>query len=128
MPRKGHNEEQTVFVLWQVENGSKEPRVCRKLGLGLLYKHRREPRISLRLHLKELAASLARFGYRRLTVRLRRDGWTMNTKRACWTYKVKGLIIRPQLRNKIARRRPIFVESANAPHQRWSMDSVAARL
>ena len=37
-------------------------------------------------------------------------------------------MIRTKLRNKIARRRPLVVESAKAPDQRWSMDFVSACL
>jgi hypothetical protein len=34
MPRKGHNEEQIVFALKEVENGAKVAPVCRKLGIA----------------------------------------------------------------------------------------------
>ena len=37
-------------------------------------------------------------------------------------------MIRTKLRKKIARRRPLVVESAKAANQRWSMDFVAARI
>lgn len=67
-----------------------------------------------------------RFGYRRLTVLLRQEGWHVNAKRAYRIYK--GLMIRTKLRKKIARRRPLIVEQAKAPNQRWSIDFVAARL
>lgn len=34
MPRKGHSEEQIAFALKQVENWTKVPEVCRKLGIS----------------------------------------------------------------------------------------------
>ena len=40
----------------------------------LYYKSRRDPHNALRVRLRELAASRVRFGYRRLTVMLRREG------------------------------------------------------
>ena len=32
--KKGHSEDQIVFALKQVENGAKNPEVCRKLGIS----------------------------------------------------------------------------------------------
>ncbi len=39
------------------------------------YRSRRDPQHALRVRLRELAASRVRFGYRRLTVMLRCEGW-----------------------------------------------------
>ena len=50
------------------------------------------------------------------------------TKRVYRIYKEEGLMIRTKLGKKIARRRPLVVESAKAPNQRWSMDFVVERL
>ena len=47
----------------------------------LVYRSRRPPQDALRMRLRELAASRVRFGYRRLTVILRREGWRVNPKR-----------------------------------------------
>ena len=45
-------------------------------------------------HLRELAAARVRFGYRRLTVMLKREGWNVNAKRIYRIYKEEGLIVR----------------------------------
>jgi putative transposase len=45
------------------------------------YRSRRDPQHALRVRMRELAASRVRFGYRRLTVMLRREGWAVNAKR-----------------------------------------------
>jgi len=45
------------------------------------HRSRRDPQHALRVRLRELAAGRARFGYRRLTVMLRREGWAVNAKR-----------------------------------------------
>jgi len=82
----------------------------------------------LRLRLRELASVRVRFGYRRLTILLQREGWRVNAKRIYRLYKEEGLEVRTKVRKKIARRRPVIVEVAMAPNQRWSMDFVAVRL
>lgn len=47
----------------------------------LRYQHHRDPQKALRVRLRELAGSRVRYGYRRLTVMLRREGWEVNAKR-----------------------------------------------
>lgn len=87
-----------------------------------------DPQSALRMRLKDLAATRVRFGYRRLTVLLRREGWAVNAKRVYRIYKQEGLMIRTKLRMKIARRRPVIVDLATGPNQRWCMDFVHERL
>ena len=61
-----------------------ERRVSRLLVMArasLQYRSRRDPQEVLRMRLRELEASRVRFGYRRLTVLLRREGWQVNAKR-----------------------------------------------
>ncbi len=43
--------------------------------------------------LRELAASRVRWGYRRLTVLLRREGWKVNPKRIYRLYSEEGLTV-----------------------------------
>jgi putative transposase len=43
-------------------------------------RHRRDPQEALRMRLRDLAASRVRYGYRRLTVLLKREGWKVNAK------------------------------------------------
>ena len=45
------------------------------------------------MRLRELAASRVRFGYRRLTVILRREGWRVNPKRIYRLYTEDGLTV-----------------------------------
>ena len=45
------------------------------------YRSKRNPQIELRMRLKELAWARVRYGYRRLHVLLRREGWSVNHKR-----------------------------------------------
>ena len=55
------------------------------------YRLTRDPQDALRQRLRELAAVRVRFGYRRLTVLLRREGWRVNAKRVYRLYGKKGL-------------------------------------
>lgn len=47
----------------------------------LRYEQRRDRQEALRQRLRELAAVRVRFGYRRLTVLLKREGWPIKAKR-----------------------------------------------
>jgi putative transposase len=80
----------------------------------------------MRLH--QLAASRVRFGYRRLTVLLRREGWSVNAKRIYRLYTEDGLAVRTKVRTKIASRARVPMLSATRPNEKWSMDFVGYRL
>ena len=54
------------------------------------YRSRRDPQLALRGKLKELACTYVRYGYRRLTVLLRREGWKVNAKRIYRLYTEEG--------------------------------------
>ena len=69
-----------------------------------------------------------RYGYRRLTVLLRREGWHVNAKRIYRPYTEEGLIVRTKQRRKIARRQRVAAPMAAGANQRWSMDFVSDRL
>jgi putative transposase len=92
------------------------------------YQSRRDPQTELRVRLRDLASTRLRYGYRRLTVLLRREGWHVNTKRVYRLYREEGLELRMKKRAKRvaqARIRPVEASYAN---QRWSMDFVSDRL
>lgn len=80
------------------------------------------------MRLRELAGSRVRYGYRRLTVMLKREGWEVNAKRIYRLYTEEGLIVRTKRRKERAQRQRIAQGPASRPNQRWSMDFVAQRL
>ena len=80
------------------------------------------------MRLREVAAARVRFGYRRLTVLLRRDGWRVNAKRIYRLYTEEGLMVRTKHRTKAACRPRVPRAVATAPNQRWSMDFMSARV
>ena len=80
---------------------------------------------ALRLRIRELAHARPRFGYWRIWVLLRREGWTVNHKRVRRLYRLEGL----QLRMRVRRRKHIALHRGPAPTptgptERWSMDFV----
>ena len=82
----------------------------------------------LRRRLCEMAAKHVRYGYRRLTVLLRREGWKVNAKRIYRLYSEEQLIVRTKLRRKMARRQRGTTATATAPNQCWSMDFMSDKL
>jgi putative transposase len=72
----------------------------------------------LRRRLRELAGTHVRYGYRRLTVLLRREGWHVNAKRIYRLYRQEDLIVRSTQRRKTARRqRAVTTAMATRPNQ-----------
>jgi len=96
--------------------------------MTLRYEHYRDPQEALRIRLRELAGSRVRYGYRRLTVLLKREGWEVNAKRIYRIYTEEGLIVRTKKRKERAQRQRVAQGSALRPDQKWSMDFVAQRL
>lgn len=92
------------------------------------YQSRRDPQEELRVRLRDLASTRIRYGYRRLTVLLRREGWHVNTKRVYRIYREEGLELRMQKRAKRAAQVRIRLAEAGYPNHRWSMDFVSDRL
>jgi putative transposase len=83
---------------------------------------------ALRLRLRELAATHVRYGYRRLTVLLRREGWKVNAKRVYRLYDEENLKVRSVERKKISRRQRVAQGPASRPNQCWSADFVSDKL
>ena len=80
---------------------------------------------ALRLRIRDLAHARPRFGYQRIWVLLRREGWLVNYKRVRRLYRLDGL----QLRMRVRRRKHMALHRGPAPvpggpHERWSMDFV----
>ena len=108
-----------------------ERRATRLAGLDRSshrYRSRKDPQDALRGRLKEMAATHVRYGYRRLAVLLRREGWQVNTKRVYRIYTEEGLAVRTKHRKKIARRDRVPAPAAVRANQCWSMDFVSDKL
>lgn len=106
-------------------------RACRALRFNLstyFYRHRRSDQAALRMRLRELAAARVRYGYLRLHVLLRREGWMVNHKRVYRLYKLEGLSLRLKPRKRRISRQRVEGPPAIKPNECWSMDFVADRL
>lgn len=68
-----------------------------------------------------------RFGYRRLTVMLKREGWNVGKKLLYRLYDELGLQMRTKKRMKLASAQRGPVEVAVRANQRWSMDFIMDR-
>jgi len=83
---------------------------------------------ALRTRLREVAATHVRYGYRRLTVLLRREGWKVNAKRVYRLYDQENLKVRSVERKKISRRQRFSHGPATGPNECWSADFVSDKL
>ena len=107
-------------------------RACRVLEVDTStyhYKSRRREQAGVEARIREICQTRVRYGYRRVHVLLRREGWEINMKRTHRIYNELGL----QLRRKPPRRR---VKAklredrcdATAPNETWAMDFVHDQL
>jgi putative transposase len=93
------------------------------------YKSRRPGQAVLEKRIKEICQTRVRFGYRRVHVLLRREGWRINQKKTRRIYRELGL----QLRNKTPKRRVKAKlrddrRDATRPNETWAMDFVHDQL
>ena len=93
------------------------------------YKSRRTDQAAVERRIKEIAETRVRYGYRRVHVLLRREGWVINMKKTRRIYNELGL----QLRNKHPKRRVKAKlredrQEAVGPNDVWAMDFVHDQL
>ena len=93
------------------------------------YKFRRPDQAAIEQRIKEICETRVRFGYRRVHVLLRREGWEINAKKTYRIYKELGM----QLRNKTPKRRVKAKlredrKDALGPNDVWAMDFVHDQL
>ena len=111
--------------------GVSQRRSCRVLAVvrsTIQYRSRRPDDAALRAELVGLAAQRRRFGYRRLTVLLRRGGLRVNHKKVYRLYREEGLAVRRRKRRKLAAGARIVLAAPMQPNQRWSMDFMGDSL
>jgi putative transposase len=93
------------------------------------YKSRRREQAGVEARIREICETRVRYGYRRVHVLLRREGWDINMKRTHRIYNALGL----QLRNKTPKRRVKAKlradrREATRPNETWAMDFVHDQL
>jgi putative transposase len=108
-----------------------ERRACRLAGVArssYRYRSLAVEQTALRLRLRDLAAARVCYGYRRLHVLLRREGWRVNHKRVYRLYREEGLGIRAKRRKKLASAPRVLPPPARQPLERWSLDLLSDSL
>jgi putative transposase len=88
----------------------------------LRYRPRPSVNEAIAARIREIASTRIRYGYWRIYVLLRREGWLVNHKRVHRLYKLAGLNLRSKRprRNRAGAHRLERVE-ATRPHASWSM-------
>ena len=112
--------------------GLTQRRACRLVKLHrsvFYYRSVKDPQLELRLRMRELAQSRVRYGYRRIHVLLRREGFRLGKNQAYRLYREEAL----QLRSKLPKRRKMAVTRRERyvprrTNQAWSMDFVSDQL
>lgn len=88
--------------------GLKMRRACRLIRQARsvqYYRSVKDPQMALRQRMRELAHSRVRYGYRRIHVLLKREGWHVGRNRSYLLYVEEQL----QLRSKLPKRRKMVV-------------------
>jgi len=111
--------------------GLAQRRACRLANLNFStwqYRSIRQAASGLRRRIVELAGMRRRFGYRRIYILLRREGWQVNHKAVHRIYREEGLQERKRNRKRISPvdRQPIMLPGR--VNERWSMDFVSDGL
>jgi putative transposase len=104
-------------------------RACRLVKQTRSTQYRRsvkDPRHDLRARMHEIARTRVRYGYRRIHVLLKRDGWKLGKNQMYRLYREE----QRQLRSKLPKRRKMVVVRRErirprAPNEVWSLDFVS---
>ena len=108
-----------------------ERRACKAIGscrMTMRYKTTRADDAALRERMKAIAHERRRFGYRRVHVLLKREGFVINHKKLFRLYREERLTVRRRGDRKraIGTRAPMMIPMR--PNDRWSLDFVSDQL
>ena len=89
----------------------------------------RDPRTAVRQRMHEIVRTRIRYGYRRVHIMLRREGWDVGRNLVYRLYREEGLV----LRTKRPRRRKMVVHreariQPKRPNEAWSLDFIHDEL
>jgi putative transposase len=108
-----------------------ERRACKAIGccrMTVRYKSTRPDDRDLRGRMKGIAHERRRFGYRRVHILLKREGYIVNHKKLFRLYREEKLAVRRRgfRKRAIGTRAPMAIPLA--PNERWSLDFVSDQL
>lgn len=124
-------ERRRVVQKIQAAYGISERRAIRITGFprsSMRYRSLRAPQDELRIRIRELAAQRPRWGYRRIHVLLRREGWPVNRKRVQRLYREEGLAVRRKGKRRRSQVPRLVREPLGRANKRWSLDFVSDTL
>jgi putative transposase len=120
-----------VIALLQERLEVSERRACMMIGICRMtvrYRSRRPDDSRLRERMRALADERRRFGYRRLHILLRREGYVVTHKRLFRLYREERLMVRRRGGRKRAMGTRAPITLPLQPNDRWSLDFVSAQL
>ena len=108
-----------------------ERRACKATGIlrGVFrYRSRKKDDSLFRVAIRDLAQSRPRYGYYRISVLLRRQGYKIGKKKTYRIYKEEGLQLRTRRRKKTVSKRRLKLPRPKSLNKIWSMDFVHDNL
>jgi len=122
----------TLVGLLQEDYRVSERRACRLIQISTSvyrYQATRDGQAPLRMRINEIAAVRVRYGYKRIHVLLRREGWEVNHKRVYRIYCEEGLNLRAKRpRRHVSAAHRVKLPAAMGVNESWSMDFVTDSL
>lgn len=107
-------------------------RSCRTLRLNRAtqqYRRHRDPGTALRQRVRDLSRTRVGYGYRKITVLLKREGWAVGRKLVYRLHREEGVPLPPR---SLRRRKAVVTRrealKATGPNDAWSLDCVADQL
>ncbi len=113
------------------DHGMSERRACKTIGtcrMTMRYRTTRQDDTVLRQRMKAIALERRRFGYRRVHVLLKREGFLVNHKRLFRLYREERLTVRRRGGRKRALRTRAPMTVPTRPNDRWPLDFVSDQL
>ena len=121
-----------VVAYVTAHHGYSERRAC-----ALTRQHRstqrkpsiRDSRLELRQRMRKIVQARIRYGYRRVQVMLRREGWAVSKNLVYRLYREEGLVLRskrPRRRKMVVHREERF--EPKRPNEVWSLDFIHDQL
>jgi len=112
--------------------GTSERRACRTMRIARAvyeYRGRRNPHAAIRSRMREIAQTRMRYGYRKIHVLLKREGYRLDKHLMRRLYREEGLALRdrPKRRSRAQGTRPERRPTAR-PNAAWSLDFVSDQL
>ena len=92
------------------------------------YISKRDEKIPLRMRIRDIAQARVRYGYKRIHVLLRREGWKVNHKAVYRIYRQEGLNLRYRGRRKRISQARIPKVDVTGINQCWAMDFMSDAL